>query len=90
MFAAVIGCGHPMLIAAGFADAIVGRPDYMAGQTDTAWDTAFSCALLLYVLVLLVIAGLKLRDDKQLGLLLQCVAAFYATMGYWVCGISVS
>jgi hypothetical protein len=56
-----------MLIAAGFADAIVGRPHYMAGQTDTAWDTAFSCALLLL-----------------------CVAAFYATMGYWVCGISVS
>ncbi|HET6235311.1 MAG TPA: hypothetical protein VFE41_10155 [Acetobacteraceae bacterium] len=62
----------------------------MAGQTDTAWDTAFSCTLLLCVLVLLVIAGLKLRDDKQLGLLLLCVVALHATMGYWVCGISVS
>ena len=90
MYAGVIGCGHPVLIAAGFAEAIVGRPDYMAGQTDIAWDAVFCCALLLYVLVLLVIAALRLRDGKQVGLVLLCVAAFYATMGYWVCCMSVS
>jgi hypothetical protein len=90
MYASVIGCGHPVLIAAGFAEAIAGRPDYMSGQTDTAWDTAFCCALLLYVLVLLVIAALQLRDGKRAGLVLLCVAAFYATMGYWICCVSVS
>ena len=65
MYAGVIGCGHPVLIAAGFAQAIVGRPDYVAGQTDIAWDAAFCCALLLYVLVLLAIAASQLRDGKQ-------------------------
>ena len=90
MYAGVIGCGHPVLIAAGFAEAIVGRPDYMAGQTDIAWDAVFCCALLLYVLVLVAIAALQLRDGKRVGLVLLCVAAFYATMGYWVCCMSVS
>ena len=90
MYAGVIGCGHPVLIAAGFAEAIVGRRDYMAGQTDVAWDAVFCCALLLYVLVLLAIAALQLRDGKRVGLVLLCVAAFYATMGYWVCCMSVS
>ena len=90
MYAGVIGCGHPVLIAVGFAEAIVGRPDYMAGQTDIAWDAAFCCALLLYVLVLLAIAASQLRDGKRVGLVLLCVAAFYATMGYWVCCMSVS
>jgi hypothetical protein len=90
MHAGVIGCGHPVLIAAGFAEAIVGRPDYMSGQTDIAWDAVFCCTLLLYVLVLLAIAALQLRDSKQVGLVLLCIAAFYATMGYWVCSTSVS
>jgi hypothetical protein len=86
----VIGCGHPVLIAAGFAEAIVGQPDYMAGQTDIAWDAVFCCTLLLYVLVLLAIAALQLWDGKQVGLVLLCIAGFYATMGYWVCCMSVS
>ena len=90
MYAGVIGCGHPVLIAAGFAEAIVGQPDYMSGQTDIAWDAVFCCTLLLYVLVLLAIAALQLRDGKQVGLVLLCIAGLYATMGYWVCCMSVS
>ena len=53
MYAALIGCVHPVLIAAALAETIVGRPDYMAGQTDIAWNAVFCCALALYVLALL-------------------------------------
>jgi len=90
MYAALIGCVHPVLIAAALAETIVGRPDYMAGQTDVAWNAVFCCALALYVLALSVIAALKLVDRKQVGLVVLCVAAFYATIGYWVCCMSVS
>jgi hypothetical protein len=62
----------------------------MAGQTDAAWNAVFCCALALYVLALSVIAALKLVDRKQVGLVLLCVAAFYATIGYWVCCMSLS
>ena len=90
VYAAVIGCAHPVLIAAALAETIVGQPDYMAGQTDAAWNAVFCCALALYILALSVIATLKLVDRKQVGLVLLCVAAFYATIGYWVCCMSLS
>ena len=89
-YTALIGCVHPVLIAAAVAETIVGRPDYMAGQTDAAWNAVFCCALALYVLALSVIATLKLVDRKKVGLVILCVAVFYTTIGYWVSCMSVS
>ena len=105
MYAGVIGCGHPVLIAAGFAEAIVGRPDYMAGQTDIAWDAAFavpcfstfwSCWRSRHCSFGMAnksawssCVSCVLRDDGLLGLL-HVGILIAASAKPWLCGGSVS